>query len=173
MKVFTSSVQIVSIYYVSTHKSRVDLEVLEMMVEGRSFKAVGDSAGSLHTIGHAWGATGEHSNLGNKDVLLLKVVEELVEVWATKVGDGSQSGEQALARQPLEVALTDVLRGEEREGEKKSRYIIVMKIVLTSIVVRRSNLSKNCVTKIWTSSWLVLSFSSASRMISVNHSYCF
>lgn len=79
------------------------------MVEGRTFKAVGGSAGSLHTIGHARRATGEHTNLGQQDVLLLEVVKELVEVWTAKVSDGTEASEQTLARQPLEVALADVL----------------------------------------------------------------
>ena len=95
--------------FVQLTKRKSSLEVLKVVKEGRSFVAVGGSAGSLHSIGHAWGATGEHSNLGKEDVLLLQVVEELVEVWTTKVGDSTKSGEQALARQPLEVALTDVL----------------------------------------------------------------
>ena len=80
-----------------------------MVEEGRPLKAVGGSASSLHTIGHARGTTGEHTNLGKQDVLFLKVVEELVEVWTPEVGDGSQSSEQTLARQLLEVALADVL----------------------------------------------------------------
>ena len=80
-----------------------------MVEEGRTLETVGGSAGSLHTISHPWWTTGEHTNLGEKDVLLLEVVEELVEVWTTKVGDGPESSEQTLARQPLEVALTDVL----------------------------------------------------------------
>ena len=69
------------------NKTLRKLEVFIMVKEGRSFKAVGGSAGSLHSIGHAWGATGEHSNLGKEDVLFLQVVEELVEVWTTKVCD--------------------------------------------------------------------------------------
>ncbi len=79
------------------------------MVEGRSLKTVGGSAGSLHTIGHARGSAREHSNLGKKEIFFLEVVKELVEVWTTEVGDSTQSSEQTLARQPLEVALTDVL----------------------------------------------------------------
>ena len=80
-----------------------------MVKEGRSLKPVGDSTGSLHTIGHARGAAGEHSNLGKKDVLFLQVVKKLVEVGTSKVSDSSKSSEQTLARQPLEVTLTDVL----------------------------------------------------------------
>ena len=86
------------------------------MEEGRAFKAVGGSTGSLHAIGHAWGPTGEHTNLGQKDVLLLEVVKELVEVWTPKVSDGTESSEQALPRQPLEVALTDVLQNANNKS---------------------------------------------------------
>ena len=80
-----------------------------MVEECRTFEAVDSSASSLYTIGHAWWATGEHTNLGQQDILLLKVVKELVEVWTAKVGGGAEASEQALARQPLEVALTNVL----------------------------------------------------------------
>ena len=83
-----------------------------MVVESRSLEAVGGGTGSLHTIGHARRATGEHTNLGEQDVLLLEVVKELVEVRTSEVIDGSQSSEQALARQPLEVTLADVLEIE-------------------------------------------------------------
>ena len=85
-----------------------------MVEEGRTLKAVGGSAGSLHTIGHPRWTAGEHTDLGKKDVLLLEVVKELVEVWTTKVGDGTQSSEQALARQPLEVTLTNVLQEQKQ-----------------------------------------------------------
>ena len=124
-----------------------------MMVEGGPFKAVGSSASSLHTVGHAWGTTGEHTNLGKKDVLLLEVVKELVEVWTAEVGDGTQSSEQTLARQPLEVALADVLEKKtQNKYIKCEQSIFIIITLLTSIVVRRSNLSKNWVTKMCTSS---------------------
>ena len=84
------------------------------MEEGRALEAVGGSTGSLHAVGHARGTTGEDTDLGQQDVLLLKVVKELVEVWTTKVGDGSEASEQTLARQPLEVTLTDVLKNEQK-----------------------------------------------------------
>jgi hypothetical protein len=80
-----------------------------MVEEGRAFETVNGSTGSFHTIGHARWATGEHTNLGQQAVLLLKVVEELVEVWTAKVSDGAETSEQTLAGQPLEVTLTDVL----------------------------------------------------------------
>ena len=82
-------------------------------MEGRTFKAVGSSAGSLHTVGHARWATGEHTNLGQQDVLFLEVVKELVEVWTAEVSDGAEASEQTPARQPLEVALTNVLKSEQ------------------------------------------------------------
>ena len=81
-----------------------------MVNKGGAFEAVGNGTGSLHTIGHARWATREDTNLGKKDVFFLQVVKELVEVWTSEVGDGTQSSEQALARQPLEVTLTDVLK---------------------------------------------------------------
>jgi hypothetical protein len=78
--------------------------------EGRAFKPINSSAGGFHTIGHSRWATGEHTNLRQQDVLLLKVVKELVEVWAAKVSDGAETSEQTLAGQPLEVTFTDVLQ---------------------------------------------------------------
>ena len=87
------------------------------MKEGRSFKAVGGSAGSLHSIGHSRWSTREDTDLGKEDVLFLEVVKEGIEVRTTEVGDGTKTGEQALARQLLEIALADVLC----EGKKKGK----------------------------------------------------
>ena len=81
------------------------------MDEGRTLKAVGGSTGSLHSIGHSRWSTREDANLGKKNVLFLEVVEELVKVGTTKVGDGTKTSEQTLARQLLEIVLTDVLQG--------------------------------------------------------------
>ena len=83
-----------------------------MVDEGGALKAVGGSAGFLHAIGHARWAAGEDTNLGQKDVLFLEVVKEGVEVWTTEMSDRTQTGEQAAARQLLEVPLTNVLQGE-------------------------------------------------------------
>ena len=71
---------------------------------------VNSCASSIYAIGHAWGTTGEHTNLGKKDVLFLEVVKELVKVWTTKVSDGTQSSEQTLARNLLEMTFADVLQ---------------------------------------------------------------
>ena len=90
------------------------LEVLIVVDEGWTLKAVGGSAGSLHTIGHSRWSTREDTNLGKEDVLFLEVVEKLVEVWTTKVGGTTKTSEQTLARQLLEMTLTDVLQGETR-----------------------------------------------------------
>lgn len=65
------------------------LKVFEVVMEGRSLKPVGGSTGSIHSIGHAWGATGEHSNAGQEDILFLEVVEKLVEVRTAKMSDSS------------------------------------------------------------------------------------
>ena len=80
-----------------------------MVDEGWTLKAVGGSTGSLHSIGHSRWSTREDTNLGKKDVLFLEVIKEGVEVWTTKVGDGTETGEQTLARQLLEITLADVL----------------------------------------------------------------
>ncbi len=80
-------------------------------MEGRSLKPIGGSTGSVHSVGHPWGAAGENSNTGQEDVLFLEVVKELVEVRTPEMSDGSQTSEQTLARQLLEVTLTDVLEG--------------------------------------------------------------
>jgi len=109
---FNKTIQVTitkSVYTLKKSNLLEGLEVLVVMVEGRSLEAIGGSAGSLHTVGHARGPTREHSNLGKKEVFLLEVVKELVEVWTTEVGDGTQSSEQTLATQPLEVTLADVL----------------------------------------------------------------
>ena len=85
------------------------LEVLIVVDEGWTLKAVGGSTGSLHSIGHSRWSTREDTNLGKQDVLFLEVVKELVEVGTTKVGGATKTSEQTLARQLLEVTLTDVL----------------------------------------------------------------
>ena len=60
-----------------------------MVDKGWALKAVGGSTGVFHTIGHAWWTTGEHTDLWQEEVFFLEVVEEGVEVGATKVGDGA------------------------------------------------------------------------------------
>ena len=82
------------------------------MDESRAFKAVGGSTGSFNSICHSRWSTREDTNLGEKDVLLLEVVKELVEVWTTKVGGATETSKQTLARDLLEVPLTDVLERE-------------------------------------------------------------
>ena len=79
------------------------------MKEGWTLEAVGGSTGSLHSIGHSRWSTREHTDLGKEDVLFLEVVKEGVEVGTAKVGDGTKTSEQTLARQLLEMTLTDVL----------------------------------------------------------------
>ena len=80
-----------------------------MVDEGRTLEAVGGSTGILHTVGHPRWAAGEHTNLRKVDVVFLQVIEEGVEVGATKVGDRAQASEQTAARQLLKVPLADVL----------------------------------------------------------------
>ena len=80
-----------------------------MVKEGRALEAVGGSASIFHTVGHPRWAAGEDTNLWQLDILFLQVVEEGLEVRATKVGDGTQASEQTAARQLLEVPLADVL----------------------------------------------------------------
>ena len=141
------------------------------MEEGWPLKAVCGSAGLLHAIRHARWTAGEHANLWQQDVVLLEAVEELVEVRTTKVGDGAQTSEETASRQLLEVPLADVLKGTQTTkcnvGCKKAEY------KLTSMVVRRSNLSKNWVMKMWFSTSPLVSASSTSLMMSANHSHCF
>ena len=88
----------------------VDLKVFKVMKESWTFKAVGGSTGSLHSVGHSRWSTREDTNLGKNNVLFLEVVKELVEVGTTKVGDGTETSEQTLSGQLLEIALTDVLQ---------------------------------------------------------------
>ena len=93
-----------AVYYSSLY-----LEVLIVVEESWALKSVGSSTSGLHSIGHPRWATGEHSNLWQKNIVLLETVKELVEVWPAKVSNSSQPGEQTATRQLLEVALTDVL----------------------------------------------------------------
>ena len=88
-----------------------------MVDESWTFKAVGGSTGSLHSIGHSRWSTREDTNLGKKDVLFLEVVKELVEVGTTKVGGATKTSEQTLSGQLLEVTLTDVLNNRERRSQ--------------------------------------------------------
>ena len=62
------------------------LEVLKVVEESWTLKTVCGSTGILNTIGHAWGATGEDTDVRQKDILFLKVVKEGIEVRTTKVG---------------------------------------------------------------------------------------
>ena len=91
------------------------------MDEGWALKAVGGSTGSLHSIGHSRWSTREDTNLGQENVLFLEVVEELVEVRTTKVGGTTKTCEQTLARQLLEVTLTDVLQIEMNAEDIKKK----------------------------------------------------
>ena len=94
-----------------------------MVDEGWTLKAVGGSAGSLHSIGHSRWSTREDTNLGKEDVLFLEVVKELVEVGTTKVGGATKTSEQTLARQLLEMTLADVLC-EERRGKSIAAILV-------------------------------------------------
>lgn len=87
------------------------LEVLEVVVEGRTLVSVGGSTSSFNILGHARWTTGEHTDLGQQEVLLLEAVEESVEVWSSEVSHRAQSSEQTLARDLLEMTLTDVQHG--------------------------------------------------------------
>ena len=95
---------------ISKSKIQEALEVLKVVEESWTLITVGGSAGFLNTIGHAWGATGEDTDLRQKDIFFLKVVKEGIEVRTTKVGYRAQTSEQAAARNLLEVPLTNVLR---------------------------------------------------------------
>ena len=53
------------------------------------------------------------TDLRQQEVLLLEAVEESVEVWPSKVSHRAQSSEQTLARDLLEMTLTDVLHWKE------------------------------------------------------------
>ena len=77
-----------------THTIISPLEVLKMVDEGRSFKAVCGGAGLIHGGGHSGRSTREHSYLWKDNMLLLEVVEEGLEVRAAKVGDRAKASEQ-------------------------------------------------------------------------------
>ena len=95
-----------------------------MVDEGWTLEAVGGSTGSLHSIGHSRWSTREDTDLGKEDVLFLEVVKELVKVGTTKVGGATKTSKQTLARQLLEMTLTDVLLGERKDGRKSIAAIL-------------------------------------------------
>ena len=147
-------------------------EVLVVVDEGGTFKPVSGSTGRFHAIGHSRRAAGEDSDLRQHDVLLLKVVEEAVEVWTPEVSYCLETSEQTASRELLEVPLTNVLK-KRSKTEVNTLKNTFNSMVHTNMVVRRSNLSKNWVTKMWFSTSPLVSASSTSRMMSVNHSHCF
>ena len=117
------------------------------------------------------------TDLRQQEVLLLEAVEESVEVWPSKVSHRAQSSEQTLARDLLEMTLTDVLHWKEDMLSCINCVCVcvcmhsrVYTQALTNMVVLRSNLSKNWVMKMWISTRFFVSFSSTSRMMSVSHS---
>ena len=73
-------------------------EVLIVVQEGRSLKAVGNSTGSLHPIGHPRWATGEDTNAWQQDILLLETIKERGKVRTTKVSDRAKASEQTPSR---------------------------------------------------------------------------
>ena len=80
-----------------------------MVQEGWALEAVCGRTGFLHSISHPRRPAGEHTNLGQQDVILLEAVKELVEIGTSEVSHRAQSGEKTATRQLLEVPLTDVL----------------------------------------------------------------
>ena len=142
-----------------------------MVEEGRPLITVSDSTSCLHTICHARWSAGEDTNLREENVLFGKAVKELVEIRTAEVSDSPQTSKETATRQLLEVPFTDVL---DRKTLVSTTYVMeTIYSILTSIVVRRSNLSKNWVIKMWFSTSPLVSASSTSLMISVNHSHCF
>ena len=85
------------------------------MEEGWALEPVRGSTCLLHSIGHARWTTGEHTNLGQEDVIFLEAVKELVEIRTAKVGHRTQTSEKTFARQFLEMPLTDILKEKEKE----------------------------------------------------------
>ena len=61
------------------------LEVLIVVQEGWPLETVSGCTRILDSISHARRATGEDTNFGEQDVILLETVEELVEVWTAEV----------------------------------------------------------------------------------------
>lgn len=93
------------------------------------------------------GCEGGWEKEGNPVVAALEELEEEREVGSTEVVGRFQVREHALSPLPAKVLLADVLPNE-------SAVFLCIKRNLkgrTSMVVRRSNLWKNCVTKIWDS----------------------
>lgn len=83
-----------------------------------------------------------------------------------------QSGEHAHLAQSLEMVLANVLRTKRKQLVNGFSAVRVVRVVLTNMVVRKSNLWKNCVMNMCISKTLVTSFFSTSRSTSMNHSKC-
>ena len=111
-----------------------------MVDKGGPFKAICRRAGLIHSIGQTWRSTGEHSNLGQTNVLILEAVEEGLECRAAKVCDRAKTSEQTASRYLLELSLADILqKGTLNHYSVAQTYCNQ----LTSMVVRRSNLLNN------------------------------
>ena len=65
-----------------------------MVDKGRTLEPVGDGTRGFHAVGHPRRAAGEEADFWQGNILLLEAVEELVEVWTTKVSDGSQTSKE-------------------------------------------------------------------------------
>ena len=61
-----------------------------------------------------WSVRVDLTNLGHKEMLFLKAIKEAVEVWSAKVSYRTQASEQTLARNLLEVTLTNVLEETQK-----------------------------------------------------------
>ena len=116
-------------------------------------------------------------------VLILNKLEKSDHVRTAKVIDCLQASEHAAIRDALEMILTDVLYNKKTTKTQirlTSTWPPLINFTscanlctpLTSIVVRRSNLWKNCVIKMCTSNTCVTSLRSTSRNTSINHSKC-
>lgn len=89
-------------------------EVLVVVDEGGTFIPVGGGAGRFHAVRHSGRAAREDTDLGQHNVLLLKVVKEAVEVWTPEVSYCLETSEQAASRKLLEMPLTNVLKEKNK-----------------------------------------------------------
>ena len=124
------------------------------MDESRTLESVGSSTGGFHSVGHAGRTTGEGTDLGEKDVLLLQAVKEGVEVRTTKVGDCPETGEERSSRDSLEVTLSDVQHGGteiELVKELSHKDVYIKYSLLVSILTLLDDVSQPFILALGTS----------------------
>mmetsp|Transcript_31086 Transcript_31086/g.49766 ORF Transcript_31086/g.49766 Transcript_31086/m.49766 type:complete len:109 (-) Transcript_31086:731-1057(-) len=106
MKVKKKKIPVQNTLYMS-----INLEIFKMMVEGGSFLFVEISACSVQIVCHVWGTTAEYTKGSDVWMLIFHRLQEIPEIWTSKMSDGTKTSEQTFSRYLLEMSLTDVQHG--------------------------------------------------------------